>query len=107
MSQDSQYRHRLWHLEGPTLRIDNLKLELLLDFDPPSSFLLPPNCPLSYGLRPSYCVAAASRATGSGDTSLAWGRRGMFGCVGATPWRGEDSLANDWRELGIPFLSEE
>ncbi|CCW69345.1 unnamed protein product [Phytomonas sp. Hart1] len=107
MSQDSHYQHRLWHLECPTLAIYHHKLELLLDFDLPSSFMLPPNCPLNDGLRPSYSVAAASIANGGGDLSLAWGRRGMFGCVGATPWRGEDSLANDWRELGIPFLSNE
>lgn len=49
MSRDSQYTHRLWHIEeAPAFLIACPKLELLADFDPPGSYVTP-NVP---GTRP-------------------------------------------------------
>lgn len=87
VSRDSRYVHRRWCLEDATLTIQTPKLELLVDFDDPASFNLPANAPLSLGVR---------RAKAS-----------LGGAGGALALGAEEDLLADWREIGVPPLTEE
>lgn len=103
MSRDSQYRHRLWHTEDPTLSIRSTRLELLVDFDPPSRFTVPPNCSQLSGIRPTFVVSRTPGAT------VAPGERGVgaFGRVGGAGRDREDPTVTQWRELGVPPMTSE
>ncbi|KAF8303253.1 hypothetical protein TcBrA4_0049510 [Trypanosoma cruzi] len=63
------------------------KLELLIDFDDPASFTLAANAPLTSGVR---------------RTASTWG-----GVEGALSLNSDDELLADWREIGVPPLTEE
>ncbi|AAQ15799.1 uncharacterized protein TEOVI_000211300 [Trypanosoma equiperdum] len=90
VSRDSRYIHRRWYLEDATLTIQQPKLELLVDFDDPSSFAFPANLPPTLGMRRA---AAVATATG-----------GLSGVMGLGS---EGNLLADWREIGIPPFTEE
>ncbi|ESL11717.1 hypothetical protein TRSC58_00526 [Trypanosoma rangeli SC58] len=87
VSKDSRYVHRRWRLEDATLMIQNPKLELLVDFDDPASFTLPENAPLTSGVR---------RTTAT--------KGGVEGALGLNS---DDDLLADWRDIGVPPLTEE
>lgn len=107
MSGDTQYTHPLWHIEeDATLAVANPPLELLVDFDAPSHFTLPPNCPVSIGLRPSWAVSAVSNRLGGSSRSGGRGAATAFGRVGGSTWSGEDPLVSEWREIGVPLLAK-
>lgn len=85
MSRDTYYSYPLWHVEDPTLSIAQVKLELLLDFDPPSHFRLPVNCPQRHGIRPSYAVAGGGSAgLGRGGAAASAAAAAATGGVGGT-----------------------
>ncbi|KEG10651.1 hypothetical protein DQ04_03461020 [Trypanosoma grayi] len=88
VSKDSRYVHRRWCLADATLTIHHPKLKLLVDFDDPAGFTLPANAPLRSGAR----RAAAATAGGAP------------GAFGLSP---EEDLLADWREIGVPPLTEE
>ncbi|ORC87238.1 uncharacterized protein TM35_000232090 [Trypanosoma theileri] len=93
VSRDSRYVHRRWCLEDATLTVQHPKLELLVDFDDPSNFTLPANAPNTLGVRRA--AAAGGFAVGGGVTA---------GGLGFGP---EDDLLADWREIGVPPLTDE
>lgn len=106
MSRDSQYRHAKWHIEDATLTVNKPKLELLLDFDAPAHFSLPPNCPLRHGIRPAYVGCHGATFCGNQNKSVvAQTQIGMFGRVGGAAASGEEQLVTEWRELGVPDLT--
>ncbi|CAD2221421.1 hypothetical protein AGDE_03015 [Angomonas deanei] len=93
MSKDSLYQHHMWHVEDQTLTIFNPKLELLLDFDPPSQFCLPANAPTVHGIRRGG-VAAGTSSTARTMTA--------FGRIGGAGQPVADDLVAEW--LRIPSL---
>ncbi|CAG9580963.1 conserved hypothetical protein [Leishmania major strain Friedlin] len=110
MSQDTMYRHQLWHIEDPTLSVSQARLKLLFDFDPPSQYRLQPNGPLLHGIRPS-CVLCGSVSPPGGCTAASAAapitirRMGVFGRVGSAPVQYEEPLVTEWADVGLPPTS--
>lgn len=107
MSGDTHYRHHLWHIEGPTLAVPNTKLELLYDFEPPSHFQLPPNCPLQHGIRPSSTLSGTTVPAGKAPHSapIAAHQTGVFGTVARPPLPCEEPMVSEWADIGLPPLT--
>lgn len=106
MSQDTTYRHPLWHIEDPTLSVSQARLKLLFDFDPPSHYRLQPNGPLLHGIRPS-CVLCGSVTLPGGSAAgpsapITTRRTGVFGRVGGAPVQYQEPLVTEWTDIGIP-----
>ncbi|KAH9588910.1 hypothetical protein LSM04_004436 [Trypanosoma melophagium] len=95
VSRDSRYVHRRWCLEDATLTVHHPKLELLVDFDDPSNFTLPANAPNTLGVR---------RAAALGGCGVGVGGVVNVGVMGLGA---EDDLLADWREIGVPTMTDE
>ncbi|GET92047.1 hypothetical protein, conserved [Leishmania tarentolae] len=110
MSQDTMYRHQLWHIEHPTLTVSQARLKLLFDFDPPSQYRLQPNGPLLHGIRPT-CVLCGSVSLRGGGTAasaaapITMRRMGVFGRVGSVPVQYEEPFVAEWTDVGLPPTS--
>lgn len=122
-SRDSRYFHALWHLDElalssggsqatagfPTRDAINRLVDVAHDFEDPSLFHNPPISSNGYGLPVSESTAAG--ADGSQAGQGLGGRGEMFlGGVGFASSNHADgvhsTMANGWREFGLPQLPE-